>query len=133
MNLEQALSAHLRAHTGLTALVGDRIYPLVLPQGCAMPAITYSRVSGTKQRMLTEPGPRRTRMQISCWGARYADPKALVAQVSAALQDFQGVLGGPGGIEVLDADVLDNPDLYEEEALTYHVPVDVMILYQGGT
>ncbi len=131
MRIEEALYSYLSTYAGLAALVGTRIYPLVLPQNPTLPAITYQKVSRAGERAMSSPSPRvtRSRFQFSCWGTTYGSVKDVAAQLKAALQDYQGLMGGTGGVTVLDADVANEQDIYEPEAFVYHLPVDVMIYH----
>jgi hypothetical protein len=135
VNLQQSVFAYLSSHADVTAVVGGRIYPLVLPQKPTYPAITYFKVSEQRIRglALDEPDQSRARVQFSCWGRTYDEAKAAADAVTAALKDYAGTLGGAGGVEVLDSEIEGDADLYDAEAGVYHVPVDVMILHKGGT
>lgn len=46
MTIEQAVKTKLLADTGLTALIGTRLYPDTIQQGATFPALTYSQASG---------------------------------------------------------------------------------------
>jgi len=131
MLIEEALFAHLKAHAGLSALIGTRIYPLVLPQNPTLPAITYQKISRVGERAMSSPTPRvaRARFQISCWGTSYASVKDVAEQVKAALQDYSGLMGGSGGVQVLDVNVANEQDIYEPDTGIYHLSVDVMIYH----
>lgn len=129
--IEEALYAHLSAYANLTALVSNRIYPKILPQKGTYPAITYQKISGPRLHTLqTDPGTARPRFQISCWAQTYNQAKAVAKQVQIALQDFSGVMGGVGGVQV-DAVLLENEyDAFEDETGLYQVPVDFIIWHQ---
>lgn len=131
MTMEEALYSYLSGYAGLTALVGTRIYPEMLPDSPTYPAVSYSRVSTRRERTLTIPSVAavEARFQCSCWGERYADAKAVAVQIKAALQDFQGVMGGTGGVTVLEASTVNELDQHDARVRVYHVPVDVTILY----
>lgn len=59
---------------GVSAVVGDRIYPMLLPTGGAtMPAITWQIVAGQTKPGLTTRGMQRWRLQVDCWGKTYLD------------------------------------------------------------
>ena len=45
MSAEANLYSALTARAALTALVGNRIFPDVIPEDCALPAIVYQRAS----------------------------------------------------------------------------------------
>lgn len=87
MNVEQQVRAVLVANAGVAALVVARIYPLLMPQGVILPAISYQRVAtaplddleGTQNHEWV-------RVQIDCWDNDYAGVKALAAAVRTALQ-----------------------------------------------
>ncbi|MER3407700.1 MAG: hypothetical protein C4292_02620 [Nitrososphaera sp.] len=49
ITVETELYNLLKSHPTLQSLVGARVYPLVLPQGTALPAITFQR-AGTMLR-----------------------------------------------------------------------------------
>jgi len=130
MKIEEALFSHLRNYIPLAGLVGERIYPLVLPRGSALPALTYQKISQTKERTLGNSSKiTRARFQVSCWAASYAEGKEVAAQVQAALQDYCGLMGGDKGVQVLDVNVVGERDIYESDASVYHLPLDVMIIY----
>ena len=132
MKIEEALYAHLKAHTGLSSLVGTRIYPLVLPQNPALPAVTYQKISRAGERVMNNSTTLvvRTRFQISCWATSYSNAKDVAEQVKLALQDYSGLMGGAGGVQVLDVNVVGEQDIYEPDTGIYHLPVDVMIYHQ---
>ncbi len=86
MSVETALYTRLTTHSGTTALIGTRCYPLLLPQRPTMPAVVYQRVSSSGQIGTTD---RRTpRFQLSCWASTYAGAAALAVQVRSALEEY---------------------------------------------
>jgi hypothetical protein len=126
--IEEALFSYLSGHAGLTALVANRIYPLVMPQGTTLPAVTFSKVSGPRvHAMQQDAGLAYPRFQVSCWGATYKQAKEVAGQVRAALQDFKGTMGGPGGVVVSGVFIQDENDLYEPNTQIYHVALDFVI------
>ena len=119
--IEIEVYKYLSQYAGLTALVGDRIYPMILPQDAVLPAVTCEKISG--QRINTKFGPAglvRARIQVSCWAKGYLVAKQVAEQVRLALAGF------PGGTVYLENEV----DLYEEGTGIYHVPVDFTIWYE---
>ena len=46
MSFEAGLDAYLKAHAGLAALVGARIYPDLMPEGTSADCVTWQVVSG---------------------------------------------------------------------------------------
>ena len=129
--LAEALFAYLKDVSGLNALVGTRIYPLVLPQNPVLPAITYTRVSNPKQRLLARGAADtfRPRIQFDCWAITYKSAQLVASQLQAALQDYAGIMGG---VVVLDADVDTGQDAQDPDSREPHVQVDVIMMHQGG-
>lgn len=128
MTLEQALYVHLRDNV---TIVGGRVYPGILPQNPAYPALTYAKISCVPERQIGggQVGYVTSRMQVSCWASTYASAKDVTGQVRASLQSFSGVMGGAGGVEVMDANCVNELDLYEDEAGVWHVLVDVLVTH----
>lgn len=131
MQLEEALYSYLSGYAGLSSLVSNRVYPVLLPQDCQLPAVTYQRVSGPRVHCQGgDPGIAHPRIQVSCWAVTYSAARSIAAQVIAALQDFTGTMGGTGGVTVQASFLDDDADLYDPETQTYHVPVDFVIWHQ---
>jgi len=127
--IEQTLATYLKAYAGLAALIGTRIYPLVLPQNPdggppTLPACTFQRISGARahnqngRTLLARP-----RIQIDCWAATYSAAKGVAAQVRAALDGHQGA--GDAWGSYVDADL----DDYDADTGRYRVVVDVVIIH----
>lgn len=128
MFIEEAIYSYLSGHAGLTALVSNRIYPLVMPQNTILPAVTFSKVSGPRvHAMQKDTGMAYPRFQVSCWGSTYKQAKEVAAQVRAALQDYKGTMGGAGGVVVGGVFIQDENDLYEPGTQVYHVALDFII------
>ena len=74
---EPLVRALLLADPAVSAAVGgSRIYPLIRPQGSALPAITYQRVSRIRIDPLRVPADaqvQNARLQMDCWAATYGD------------------------------------------------------------
>jgi hypothetical protein len=65
----------------ISALVADRVYPVVLPTEPTLPCITYQIVGGSSEPTLTDTGLQKVRLQIDCWGLAYPDADAVRAAV----------------------------------------------------
>lgn len=85
--IEAALFGHLSTEAGLAALVGTRVYPVQLPQGATLPAVTYQRISTqvVQHRGSVAPSFSRPRFQLNCWASSYDGTVALRAAVRAAM------------------------------------------------
>lgn len=119
--LEKRIYAVLTGYTGVSALVGTRVYPLVLPQKCTFPAISYLRVSGGQQMNLS--GYSRLeapRIQVDAWAESYGQAKDLAAAIRAALlsaTDFKV------------SDISDR-DLFEDSSALFRVSTDFTVWHR---
>ena len=125
MSIEEALYTRLSTHAGLSALVGTRIYPSVMPQGVILPAVTYRQISGARvHAMGSDAGLARPRFQLSCWSTTYSQAKDVAAQLRAALQRWRGTLGG---VTVQDTFIKDESDLFEPDTGFHRVELEFEI------
>jgi hypothetical protein len=95
--MEEALTTHLLAQAGLTALVGTspaRVTWGRRAQGSALPAVVLHVISRTPQyTMAGDTGSRPQRIQVDCWGATYGAAKAVARQVTDALSGARTTVG----------------------------------------
>ncbi|MGB9780621.1 DUF3168 domain-containing protein [Caldanaerobacter sp.] len=129
MMLEQAIYGYVSTHAGVTALVGNRIYPLLLPQNPTYPAIVYSRVSRIYEKDLSGTVWNQSRIQFSCYAKKYSEAKAVAEQLRSAFRDYRGKIGD---IDIMVADVTNEIDLYEPDTALFNVSIDVLIKHKGG-
>ena len=93
MSLETGLYTALTADSTLSALVGTRIYPEVMPQGVTYPAVSYQRVSTVRTNLLSGVDDfTEVRIAIDCWDDSYSGVKAVADAVKGAI-DGVTVLG----------------------------------------
>lgn len=86
--IEQSLYNALTNSAAIAALCANRIYPLLLPDEAAMPAIDYQFISAVSAPTLTSSGMFRTRVQINCWGSNYGSAATLRAAVLDLLDGY---------------------------------------------
>lgn len=101
MEIEAALYDELVNDAGVSALVGTRIYPLLVPQEQAYPAVAYQVIS--KYRTASQSGKNQiveARIQYTINASTYTSLRSVAAAVRAALEGFTGVMGGVGGVDV---------------------------------
>lgn len=118
--IEAGLAARLSGFVGLSALIADRVFPLVIPQqGAAqrMPCVVYQLVSRDRaMRFCATDEMVQAQYQIDAYARSYLDCKTVAVQVIAALLDFRGAMGDQSVHQVsLDSeiDVMDpEPGLY---------------------
>ena len=116
--------------SGLTALVGDRIYPLIIPQGKLDlgPCVTFQRISTMPREvaMGSDPGIAGAHIQVTAWDDTYPSVKAIGDQVRLALERYSTT-------GIFDTYVIGEHDLYDEEALKFGVAIEVQIMFSETT
>ena len=128
MSIETALYTQLSGYAGLTDLVSTRIYPLILPQDCSLPAVTYFRVSGPRiHAMGSDTGNAMPRFQISCWASTYSSVKAVATQVRAALSRLQDTVDS---VVIEDIFIENEMDVYDPDVETYHTSLDFIVMHR---
>ena len=98
--IEQVLQAYVVTHRELSALVGNRFFPMIVPQNVEIPYGRYQRISSP--RISSHSGPSclaSPRFQVDWIGGAFAQglmgygAAAELAQIFRfALQDFRGTL-----------------------------------------
>jgi hypothetical protein len=84
--IEQTVYTVLSANTAVQAIVGAKIYPLVMPEGVAVPALVYQKVGTTVVNSLEGfSGIESVRLQFSCYAPTLLQAKQLALAVSNAL------------------------------------------------
>jgi hypothetical protein len=119
MTLGDGLFAYLSA----TLSVGDRVYPLTLPQGAVLPAVVYQTVGGegplhSHGDARDGSGPagssyQRSRVQLGCWADSARGAELLAAEVERAVDAFTGKWGAvPVALALVELAVDDHrPDV----------------------
>ena len=132
MTIEKDIHYKLKNDADILALVSSRVYPMKLPQGWTLPAITYQRVSGARDHCLNgASGRARPRFQIDCWAEDYDGVKDLADKVRLCLHGFKGDIdteSDVGGI-ILEAD----RDIWEESIDAFRVSMDFIIPHFEAT
>jgi len=96
--LEEGIAAFLIADATIGAVVANRIYPLMIPQGATLPCLTYQRIS--TPRIVTHQSSGATgdltnpRFQFDAWGVTQKEVKAISDALRAVLHGKRGAMGG---------------------------------------
>lgn len=98
MNAQAVAYTLLSADAGVTALVpAVRIYPSMLGEGVALPAVVIMLISTVDQPTIDAQAPyqlRRSRVQVNALAQDYAQAQALGRAVNAALAFERGTIAG---------------------------------------
>ena len=135
--IEQAFVEYL---SGEVALVGERIYPLRLPQNPALPAIVYQRISRPEDGMAHDgagSGIAHPRFQFACYANEgdggYDEAQRVAERLVVALNGFKGQMGSVN-VNNVGAAIVDNAfDDYEPETRRVRVLVDVRFWHEEAT
>lgn len=125
MSMGAAIVALLEASATVEDVAGDRIYPVKLPRGVTLPAITYLTVSAPRDE--TQQGPSglvMARVQVSCWGDNYDDSKAVAEAVRRTLDGYRGT---SAGTRIDGVRLLNERDDIEAEPGTYQTALDFAV------
>lgn len=127
--VEQMLVKELQATSGVTALVGTRIYPQAAPQGTTEDYVTYELVTGRPvQDHGGSGGLHRARVSFLCHAATYANAKAVATAIRAVLDGFRGTMQGvPVGMLLLE---MEADAGFDDETRMHVVAVDFRMFYQ---
>lgn len=127
--LRQAIIGHLKASSGVRAVLGGRIYPLTLPSNLdAYPAAVVLRVDAIRSHTKLGPtGLAEARVQCSVWSPRLLDAVAAADAIRAALDGYRGVMGGVT-IDNIRSDT--EQDFYEQDVGLYQVATDYLVSYR---
>ena len=95
MSAETEVYSALSGHAGVTALVAARIYPDVLPEETAYPAVVFSRQGTTPIRSISgHYFGADVSLQIGCWGKTRTEADSVSTQSEAAMLQAGMVIKG---------------------------------------
>jgi hypothetical protein len=121
--VEELIYARLSGDIAIIGVVGDHIYPVILPDDCVLPAITYIEISEVlAHAMGSDCSVATSRFQISCFAKTYTAAKTLSALVKLSLSRYRTT-----GIQdtLLDGEL----DIFEPDVEVYHIPIDFIIYH----
>lgn len=95
MHIEEAITAYLLAHTGLSALISRRFFFEEMPQNTTFPAVVVIKISDIKEHSLSgQLDLERPTYQFTSFATTKAGSRAVSEQLKLALVDYKGVLSG---------------------------------------
>lgn len=116
MSVEKDITTFLLNKDDISSLVGQRVYPIRLIDGVSLPALTYMRVSSTRERSHDGTYRISPNLQIDCWGNTYAEARELADTVIDTLDNFTGIWTNQ--ISIFN---IDDRDISESETGIYHI------------
>lgn len=131
MQIEQAIKRELMADSGVTDLIGERLYYVRAPQDVVKPYVVFFKVSGLREYShdgaseLAQP-----RFQFSCFATIYYEAKQIAEAIRAAIEAFSGTMGGESGVEIGSCFCMNESDMYEDDTKLFHVAIDYLIFHK---
>ena len=121
VDFEIVLLRTLREDAGLSALVGNKVFALVIPQGTKLPCITFQRIGGMPANTLSgHSGLEEIDLQIDVWARDYDEAKAIAKAVRAAMP--------PSGPR-FSAHLIEDQDLYEDGTNYFRVNMEFKVWF----
>ena len=121
VDFEIVLLRTLREDAGLSALVGNKVFALVIPQGTKLPCITFQRIGGMPANTLSgHSGLEEIDRQIDVWARDYDEAKAIAKAVRAAMP--------PSGPR-FSAHLIEDQDLYEDGTNYFRVNMEFKVWF----
>lgn len=115
--IEDGLYSYLKAQSTINSIVGDRIYPSILPQDPVLPAITFHVVSSEPvSRQDGKPVLEKARIQIDAYASQVRNAKLLAKAIRDSLEAYVGLMGtiSVQAVFVLDYGMTDFEDVPSE-------------------
>ena len=121
VDFEIVLLRTLREDAGLSALVGNKVFALVIPQGTKLPCITFQRIGGMPANTLSgHSGLEEIDLQIDVWARDYDEAKAIAKAVRFAMP--------PSG-QRFSAHLIEDQDLYEDGTNYFRVNMEFKVWF----
>ena len=121
VDFETVLLRMLQEDAGLSALVGNKVFALVIPQGTKLPCITFQRIGGMPANTLSgHSGLEEIDLQIDVWARDYDEAKAIAKAVRAAMP--------PSGPR-FSAHLIEDQDLYEDGTNYFRVNMEFKVWF----
>lgn len=121
VDFEIILLRTLKADPGLSELVGNNVFALIIPQGTKLPCITFQRIGGMPANTLSgHSGLEEIDLQIDVWARDYDEAKAIAKAVRAAMPS-----SGPR----FSAHLIEDQDLYEDGTNYFRVSMEFKVWF----
>lgn len=124
MTLETEIYSRLVDYSGMSALVGTRIYPVAIPQNAALPAVCFQRITSVPEHAFgSDAGVRRTRVQVTIVAEQLAKTGQAVDVAAKVILALSRYRGGTIQDSLLDNEQHD----FESEPRFYRILLDFII------
>lgn len=125
--IDEGLFSYISTHATMTALIGARVYPFIIPEGATLPCMTFQRISTSRYPSHDTSGTTnlsRPRFQFDAWATTYKGSKDITDALRSILN---GRKGTTGNVTVQGALVVDETPTYEPETKLFRSRSDYFI------
>lgn len=121
VDFEKALLRTLREDAGLYALVGNKVFALLVPPGTTLPCVSFQRLGGRPANTLAgASGLEEIDLLIDAWARDYHEAKAIARAVRAAM---------PANGPRFGAHLIEDQDLYEDGTNYFRVSMEYKVWF----
>jgi hypothetical protein len=105
VEIDEALTSYLLSYSGLTALIGRRIYSDSAAQSISLtdgPTVVYDLISEETTDTFVQQTTELTgdTFQFSAWATTRKVADSVARQIKKAFKNYSGVMGGESGVTV---------------------------------
>lgn len=127
MSIFQSAITYTGTVSAITAIVGTRIFGLLIPQGQAVPALTLQLTDNQDQPLLDGVSTARLAyLDVDCWAKSLVAAESLADAVKTA---FVGYVGAFGDYQVTNIAKVRELHLFEQDTGYSRVSLQFEILY----
>lgn len=90
--IETGIVELISADAGIIALIGARIYPVLVPETVTYPCLSYQVVSSVSNYTIDRKEFGQKRIQFDCWSDRYLEAESLKQALRNVLDTYSGTL-----------------------------------------
>jgi len=126
--IEEDLFSYLKSQSGLTNLVGNRIYPLVAPDDATLPYVVYQKISSVEG--VSHSGNSHiahSRFQFFCVASMYKEAKDIAIQLKLI---FHGSTISLDNYKLYAGYKVNELDSYSDESGIFTILIDFMFWHK---
>jgi hypothetical protein len=124
--------ALLAGEETISGLVGNRISPILIPEGCTLPAVSYQVVGGSSAPTFNTSGMQKLRVQFDCHARHYKIADAVREALRSFLNGYYGLLAD--GTYLQNAEFLQPIDYFDNDSRQYRCGLEFYLYFtfSGG-
>lgn len=128
MTVEGALYTMITGNTSLATLIDNRVYPLVVPDGCTYPAVAYQQISIVHTKNHSGPDDvLQVRMQLTIHAEGYDTARTVLKALRDRLDGYVGIVSD---VDVKEIEVQNMYDGYDYDSGLAVIRMDLIIRYK---